>query len=700
MRQDPGGGAMITANAAAPRVAALTLDSIAHAVVVTDISGTVTYWNPAAEALFGYRAAEAAGKKLPDLIFPAGAGKKYNEMLLAPAEGRDWSGKVTLLRKDGSPFPVLAARSIIQEMDGTIIGVVGIHADLSMHQGVAVGSSHVAQDITPDWETERALRASAAHARAVVEAVHVGIGEIDLTGVARSANSHLLTLLGVPRDQLIDRPFAEVLKLEGEIARATLTRPALGIEHSYDIYRRRPDGTVLPLRIILSSLLDEKGVVAGSVLLATDLTERKRIEADLARLALRDGLTGLLNRAALRGRLTRALARRRRQADLGVLFVDLDHFKVVNDLHGHAAGDELLRILADRLRGAVRPEDTVGRVGGDEFVVVCEELSEPSEAIRIAERLQEALSGPALLGTVEISVMASVGIAVVRRGENIDANEALHRADQAMYAAKADSRGSWQVFRPTRADSGEQPVIELRRALARDELAVHYQPRIDLTSGEIVGVEALARWRHPRRGLLSAPAFLPAADRAGLLPEIGMHVVSVACTEAAAWNITVSVNVWARQLRTPRLASTLSRTLKDSGLQAGRLIVEIPETAVMSAPERALRTLTSLRSLGVRLAVDNFGTGYSSLAHLARFPLDALKVDRQFVSGLGVDRERAAVVAAAVGLAHATGLRVVAEGVETGEQQSALIALGCEQAQGYLFGPPMPPEEIPQLLAR
>jgi diguanylate cyclase (GGDEF)-like protein/PAS domain S-box-containing protein len=434
--------------------------------------------------------------------------------------------------------------------------------------------------------------------------------------------------------------------------------------------------------------------------------ERKRAHERLAHQALHDPLTELPNRALFLDRLALAQARlRRRPASMAVLFADVDRFKVVNDSLGHDAGDRLLVSVARRLRDVLRPGDTLARFGGDEFAVLCEDVP-AGDVAGIVERMMTALAEPFAVGRREVFVSLSVGIAFARdpdqRPESL-----LRDADAAMYLAKDRGRARYEVFDEAMRDqSTERLLLEnaLRRAPERGELRALYQPIVRLADGAMIAAEALVRWVHPERGFLEASQFVPMAEETGIIVPIGGWVLAEACRQAASWlgngqAPAVSVNLSARQLNRADLVDTVDAALSSSGLLPDRLWLEITESVLMEDADAAVAELERLRALGVHLSVDDFGTGYSSLAYLRRFPVDALKVDRSFVAGLGEDPEDSAIVEAVVSMAHSLGLSVVAEGVETEEQLARLRDLGCESAQGFYFAAPVPSSALDPLSA-
>jgi diguanylate cyclase (GGDEF)-like protein/PAS domain S-box-containing protein len=445
-------------------------------------------------------------------------------------------------------------------------------------------------------------------------------------------------------------------------------------------------------------------------MVARDVSERKRFETRLEEQATHDPLTGLPNRTLLMDRLHLALARTRRTgAGVAVLFCDLDHFKVVNDSLGHGAGDRLLVDTAARLVEALRPGDTVARFGGDEFVILCEDLNDREDAVAVALRVRTLLDRRYDIEDAEIFMTVSTGIAYTENPETEPA-DLIRDADAAMYQAKGGGRARAVMFDQRMREAAVHRMATenaLHRALERHELRVHYQPEIDLRSGSIVGVEALLRWEHPQRGLLGPDEFIRVTEETGLIVPIGRWVLEQACRQLQRWqaeypvaadDLFVSINLSARQLGRRALIAEVAKVLDDTGLDPTRVHFEITESVLMDDVERSSEQLHQLHDLGVSLIVDDFGTGYSSLSYLSRFPVDLLKVDRSFVRGLGVDPTDTAIVRAVVTLAHNLGLKAVGEGVERSEHLDALRALDCDLAQGFLLGRPQPGPAIGELL--
>jgi diguanylate cyclase (GGDEF)-like protein len=430
----------------------------------------------------------------------------------------------------------------------------------------------------------------------------------------------------------------------------------------------------------------------------------ERSEARFRHRALHDPLTGLPNRDFFSDRIRHALERARRSGKaVAVLFMDLDNFKYVNDSLGHETGDELLVKVARRIERSLRAGDTPARFGGDEFIVLLEDIAGAEDAIRAAERIANELRDPLVLVGQEVSVGASIGIAVSRPADVGGSGTLLRDADAAMYAAKQDGKATYRVFDPSMNKEARVRLRlenDLRAALESGEFAIHYQPKVELKTGRIVGFEALVRWHHPTRGLVYPDHFISIAEETGLISPIGRWVLERACRQAKGWHethpdlppLTLAVNLSPRQFRRPDLVEDVEEVLRETGLDPGALELEITEGVAMEDAPSTLITLYKLKGLGAKLSIDDFGTGYSSLSYLKRFPVDYLKLDRSIVEGLDQDPRNNAVASAVIVLAHSLGQRVIAEGVETEEQLGRLRLLECDIAQGYLFADPVPNE--------
>jgi diguanylate cyclase (GGDEF)-like protein/PAS domain S-box-containing protein len=463
----------------------------------------------------------------------------------------------------------------------------------------------------------------------------------------------------------------------------------------------RADGTLIDLAIYSRHLIygDQQAVLLALM----DITERKRAEARLAFMAQHDGLTGLPNRSLLRQHMDEIMLHSRRGAEkIAVLILGLDNFKAVNDTLGHGIGDKLLRGVAKRLRSTLREEDTLARLNSDEFAIVQSGLTRPEDAVMLARRLLEAISDPYLLDGHSVVIGASIGIAMAP-GDGDESEKLLKHADMALSRAKNDSRGTFSFFEAgmdARAQSRRKIEIDLRAAIHNDVLRPYYQPLVDLATGRITGFEALVRWPHPERGMISPAEFIPVAEETGLINGLGGLMLRRACMDAALWpdSVRVAVNLSPLQFRVGNLLSVVMDALKQSGLPATRLELEITETLLLEKSSQVLATLHALRAMGVRISMDDFGTGYSSLSYLRSFPFDKIKIDQSFVRDLGSNRDAQAIVRSIISLGTGLGVTITAEGVETEAELSCLRAEGCHEGQGFLFSQARPNSEIVKLL--
>ncbi len=531
-------------------------------------------------------------------------------------------------------------------------------------------------------------------------------------------------LLGYAEGELIGTQLADLTHPEDRLAlfaaRAEATAGSRASATS-ELRLRHRDGSYRHVQSIHTNLLDDPDVRAV-VVTTRDVTAQKALEAQLQHNAFHDALTGLANRALFADRLDHALARTdRRAAPVAVLFVDLDDFKAVNDGAGHTAGDDLLVAVADRLRRTLRPSDTIARLGGDEFAVLIEDAVDSEQPDAAAQRLLAALAEPFVGGDdgAQLRITASVGIAIGAAGQH-DAAELLRHADVAMYAAKAAGKSRSALFEPEMDSAiiGQLRLkAELTRAVERGEFTVYYQPTVELSSGRLAGVEALVRWEHPERGLVPPLDFIPLAEQTGLIVPIGRYVLREACRQMRAWQLsypatppmTVSVNLSARELDEPGLVDSVRAVLDETGLDPAHLVLEITESLLLVDLPATVGSLSELRILGVRLAVDDFGPGYSSLTYLENLPVDILKIDKSFVDRIGMpaagldgtaDPAQPVMVSAISRLGHALHLQMVAEGIEQPEQVEALRGLDCQYGQGYYFARPLTPDDLAAVLLR
>ena len=498
----------------------------------------------------------------------------------------------------------------------------------------------------------------------------------------------------------------QALSDEQEIIRSG--QPLVNVEEKETL----PDGKVRWVSTTKLPLRDRKGEIVGTFGISRDITDRKKAEEQLQHQAFYDPLTDLPNRALFLDRLEHLLQRARRSLggpQFAVLYLDLDRFKAINDSLGHQAGDELLTATARRLERCLRPGDTLARLGGDEFTVLLEDLRSEADATGVAERIHQEVAAPLQIRGGEVFTSVSVGIALSNAGYE-SPEDILRDADTAMYRAKAGGRARHQVFdgdMHRRAVSSLRLETDLRHALERQEIVPYYQPVVELDTGTLVGFEALARWRHPTSGMLLPDLFIPVAEESGLVVEIGAWMLAEACRQAREWQrrhplwatLGISVNVSGRQLSHGSVAADVERVLGATGLEPACLTLEITESALVHGLSSGAGVVQRLHAMSVGLHLDDFGTGYSSLAYLHSFPVQALKIDRSFVSQMNQAPQQSAIVKAIVSLAHDLGMEVVAEGVETRAQLEALRALRCRRGQGFLFSKPLPADQAERLLA-
>jgi len=646
------------------------------------------------EELFGFAPGAAVGGSASDLFFT-------DEQL---NQGRTHSREQWLRRQDGSGFWCRIAGRAVKAGDP------------------AKGHVWLFEDVTQAREAEERVQRAAAEQELILDNASVGIAFVRNRAIQR-CNRFLEDMVGAGPGELVGESSAVLFASEEAWRGAGLlaySTTAPGETHDSEWKFKRRDGSVFHCRT-RGRRIDAGGeeqewiwsfedVTAereaeARVQQALDALERKVAErtaeledakARAQHLAGHDALTGLPNRRVLEDRLSQALAlsyRNRQQT--AVMFIDLDRFKTINDSLGHSVGDALLREVAQRLVKQLRVGDSICRIGGDEFVVVLPEVKRSSDVASVAQKVIDQLSNPVLIEERELVVTPSIGISVFP-DDGRDAETLIRNADAAMYHAKEMGRANYQFFTEQMNLSASRRLAlesDLRRALGRDQLRVHYQPIVEAKSGQVVAHEALVRWQNPHRGLVGPAEFIQVAEETGLILKIGEWVLREACRWAtfigAERGLQVSVNLSPRQFKDPKLVQLVAKALRDSGLPARLLELEITESTAMQHTDTALSTLSRLKELGVSIAIDDFGTGYSSLAYLKRFPVDKVKIDRAFVADVPGDEDQGAIVAAIVALAHALEIKVIAEGVETAMQREFLRNCGCDFLQGYLTGRPL-----------
>lgn len=563
----------------------------------------------------------------------------------------------------------------------------------------------IATDITERKRTEKDLLL----AKRIIESANEAVVVTDMQGVIADVNAAFEKLTGFSRDEVIGKTPA--INKSGyhdeKFYRAMWQQLHEQGNWSGEIWDRRKNGEVYPKWLSINKVHDEIEDNFHYVGIFSDISSKKQTEDQLEKLAYYDALTGLPNRLLFRSRLAQEIASAKRHAhQVALFFIDLDRFKNVNDTLGHAAGDELLKIVAKRLQDNVREEDTISRLGGDEFTIIVPEVKSPEQVSVMAQKIIDALNFPILLGEKEVHIGSSIGISLYPQ-DGQDIEQMTRNADLALYKAKDEGRNNFQFFsHDLQAAILERLEMEteIHSALKNKEFSLYFQPKFNLESGELSGMEALVRWHHPRRGVVSPQEFIPLAEETGQIVPLGEWILREACQQAEAWNrqhaskLKVAVNLSARQFQQRDLNEVVRRCLEESGLSASFLELELTESMVMSDVEVAINSMQSLCELGLTLAIDDFGTGYSSLSYLKRFPIHTLKIDRSFVRDLTEDSDDASIVQAVIALAQKLNLNVVAEGVETDEQYHFLRQHGCKEVQGYLLGHPVRADEFPRFL--
>jgi len=672
-----------------------TIETTQIGVCVTDLTGRIVYVNPAEAEMHGWTVDELTGQDVGVL-----APHRLREPM-SPAEiakMTSWRRESVNVRKDGTTFPVHLMSDVVHDADGNPVNVVTTCENISARKAA-----------------EQALRESEERYALSARGANDGLWDWNIDSGDVYFSDRWKAILGYSDQEIepkidawLDRVHPEDLeRVKGELD-THLIGHSVHYENEHRV--RHWDRTYRWVLVRAVAVRDEEGRphrMAGSL---TDITPRKQVEEQLAKDALYDPLTGLPNRAFFSNILQRSSrrARRRRGYQFAVLFLDLDRFKVVNDSLGHDVGDELLISFAERLERCLRPGDVVARLAGDEFCILLDDIKEINDPTRVAERIQEELRAPFLLGKHELYATVSIGIA--SSGSSTDGPEHLLRdADTAMYRAKARGRARFEVF-DKEMHARAMAVLELERdlrvALERDQFVLEYQPVVALEGSRVSGFEALVRWDHPGRGMVPPEEFVPVAEETGLIVPIGFWVLRTACKQMVTWlaqfpeleELFVSVNVAEKQLQQPDFVERVSQALREADLGPHRLKLEIAETVLMEDPDYMQALVSDLANLGVQVQIDDFGTGYSSLSYLNRFNIDTLKIDRSFVSRVSLVGEKSVVVQAVIKLARDLGIRVIAEGVETEEQSEHLKLLRCEEGQGFLYSKPVDGKEAAQIL--
>nr|WP_290220982.1 EAL domain-containing protein [Trichocoleus desertorum] len=670
-------------------------------VVITDPNlpdNPIIFANPGFTKMTGYTAEEVLGCNCRFLQGTGTNPDHLNAMRQAIATHRSTTQVLLNYRKDGTTFWNELTINPVFDGDGKLINFIGLQ-----------------NDVTARKQAEEDLRESQERYALAVEGANDGLWDWNLKTNEIYFSPRWKSMLGYQEGEIGSFPeewFSRVHPEDVERLKAQMGLHLEGFSPHFESEHRmrHQDGSyhwMLSRGLAVRDSSYKVTRMAGS---QTDVTERKQVEEQLLHDAFHDVLTGLPNRALFIDRLGLAIERSKRPGHnlFAVLFLDLDRFKVINDSLGHMIGDQLLIAIARRLEACLRGGDTVARLGGDEFTILLEDIVDIHDATRIANRIHQALLSPFNLQGQEVFTSVSIGIALSETGYDWP-EDLLRDADTAMYRAKSLGRACHEVFDRTmhlRAVELLHLETDLRRAIERQELQLYYQPIVSLTTSRIHGFEALIRWQHPERGLISPAEFIPLAEETGLIVPIGLWVLREACQQTQKWQkqfsdnfpLTISVNLSGKQFSQPDLIEQIERVLQQTALEARSLKLEITESVMMENAESATKMLLKLKALGVQLHIDDFGTGYSSLSYLHRFPIDQLKIDCSFVKRLGADDESAEIVRAIVTLAHNLGMHVTAEGVETAEQLMHLRALECEYGQGYFFFQPLPETMVEKLI--
>lgn len=650
-----------------------------------DVAGRTVEVNDSLCALLGYQRSEMLGRSPLEFVDDENRAIFATQMARIPdTEHRRY--EIALRRRDGINIPTRFNTTTLWREDG---GIYGAFAFVS--------------DLTEQRRTEAALtRLSSA-----TEHSGSAIAILEGDGRVQYVNPRFTEMTGFAASEVVGQPF-QSLRTSRTGAMREITR-ALAARRSWrgQALSKRRDGSDYWALISVNPVAVDGGERIDFVVVCEDITALVEAQLQAERLSFFDPLTGLANRRLFIDRLDRAVrTARREQTAAALLYLDLDRFKEINDTFGHEWGDRVLRKVAARLSAAVRDEDTVSRLGGDEFTVILRRVDRERGVAVVAEKLLRLLNEPIELDGQQVVVGSSVGIAMIPP-DGSDVESLMRNADRAMYQAKAAGRGTYCFFSPmTGAVAGKVLQIEqqLRQALEQEQFVLHFQPLISLATGRVTSVEALLRWRHPDRGLLLPDEFVPVAEQSGLIVPMGAWVLQSACRHMRAlWaagvvDCGVSVNLSARQLSDDKLLQTVSAAIDQSGIAPHLLELELTESAVMENLESAIDTLRMLKSLGVTISIDDFGTGHSSLASLKRLPIDTLKIDRSFIHDIPASSDDLAITSAIIAMAHKLGLKVVAEGVETAPQRDFLTRLACETGQGFLFSTPIPPEQLPEYL--
>lgn len=666
------------------------LSATDNAIVIADRQAVIQWANPAFSRLTGYTLEESIEKPIRDLV---NSGIQddgfYAELWRTILDGRVWHGELINKRKDKTRCHEEMTITPIRAEGKEITHFIAVKQDISKRKAYE----------------EQLLEASA-----VMRHTHEGVVITDTTPSILAVNNAYEEITGYSSEEVIGKnPSIISAKREDKAFYEAMWQDIAKHGHwRGEIWNRRKNGEIFPQLLNISTVYDDNQTAVRYIGVFSDITQMKENQAQLEFMAHHDPLTGLPNRALIETLLQQELDQAHRHNHIGgVLFIDLDHFKPVNDSFGHLAGDELLRAVAKRLGARLREGDSLGRLGGDEFILLLSMLNDPQDAAVVARDLIAALNKPfQLSGGHEVYIGGSVGISLSPQDGNT-VSELMKNADAAMYLAKESGRNQFSFYTPElNADARNKLTLEneLRRALQQNELTLHYQPKVDLISGRIIGAEALSRWQQAGGNWISPAQFIPLAEKSSLILDIGNWVIEQSCRQVRHWlelgmqDICIAINISARQFRSGNLDQQLAEAFERHGIAAQHLEIELTESMLMQEPKRAIETMHKLKQLGLKIALDDFGTGYSSLGYLSRFPIDTLKIDQSFVRGVVTDPDDAEIASAIIGLAHRMKLRVVAEGVETADQLAFMRSNHCDELQGYYFSKPLPADDFAALV--
>jgi diguanylate cyclase (GGDEF)-like protein/PAS domain S-box-containing protein len=672
-------------------------NNISQLAWMADPEGQIFWYNDRWFEYTGVTLEEMAASSGKKVLHPDHVQRVIDKFQQSFAAGEMWEDTFPMLGRDGKYRTFLSRAVPIRDAHGKVLRWFGTNTDITERQAM-----------------KDELFAEKERAQVTLNSIGDAVVCTDLEGNISFLNPVAEKMTGWSLEEASGRPMAEVLRIRDDTTREAIPDPmeqavvkdqTLNLPPNCHLIRR--DGTEVPIEDSVSPIHDRQGQAIGAVIVFRDVTEAQAMTRQMTHSAQHDFLTGLPNRMLLNDRVNQAIALApRHKGKVAVLFLDLDGFKHINDSLGHPIGDKLLQSVAKRLTDCLRGSDTVSRQGGDEFVVLLADIEQIDDAAFTARRILQSIAAPHSIDNHELHITASIGISV-HPDDGLDGATLIQNADTAMYHAKEHGPQQYEFFMPemnVRAVARQSIEESLRRALERQEFAVHYQPKVDLRTGAITGAEALLRWAHPTRGMVAPGEFIPVAEDCGLILPIGNWVLRESCRQARAWLdsglplLSMAVNISAMEFRDKNFLEGVFSILDQTGLDPSFLELELTEGVLMKSAESTESILNTLRARGVQVAIDDFGTGYSSLSYLTKFPIDALKIDQSFVHRISIVPDGTAIVVAIVSMGRSLNMRVVAEGVETPEEARFLLAHHCDEAQGYYFSRPVPAAHFAKLL--